>query len=168
MHTKLNGGLAEVDVLSLLWRTSVHTMGEAALGFNLSSLESDDPSLYVETLKNMLYVCLFVFCSEVKLTDFMIFMTSPTLQCIGPLLLALPTVAHVGSPRFRRFIVDLIPWRPLVDLKNLINYVEAIGKDVLVNTKSASQTETHENTLISIISMVSSYTRCASAYSNPR
>lgn len=136
------GEFTEVETLNLLWRTSIDIIGESSLGYPFQCLKLDEPNLYAESVKNLLYAFLYLS----KVFTYLIF-TSPTIQKLALLLPLLPYVMQFGSPGFRRRIIDLVPWRGVRELKGLIDTIQSKGESVLRNSShpvSESISTTHD------------------------
>ena len=49
----------------------------------------------------------------------------------------LPIVSGTGSPRFRRFVVNLLPWRDLHHMRDMVDYMYDIASEVYESKKGA-------------------------------
>ena len=49
----------------------------------------------------------------------------------------LPLVSEIGSPSFRRFIVNLLPWKDLHQMRDMVDYMYDIATGIYENKKHA-------------------------------
>jgi len=49
----------------------------------------------------------------------------------------LPTLIKIGSPRFRRFVVDVLPWKSLHELRDLSDVLYETSMEILESKKAA-------------------------------
>ncbi|KAI0076682.1 cytochrome P450 [Panus rudis PR-1116 ss-1] len=81
-------GPQEIDMLNWLQRTALELVGQGGLGHSFDDLEKDELNPFVEQLKVFINTALpFIF--------------------LGPLL---PYLAQIGTPGFRRFVVNHLPF----------------------------------------------------------
>ena len=49
----------------------------------------------------------------------------------------LPVVSKIGSARFRRFVVDLLPWKDVHHLRDMADYMYSVGGEIFESKKLA-------------------------------
>ncbi|KAJ7121713.1 cytochrome P450 [Mycena epipterygia] len=115
---QIGAGPQEVEMASILTRTSLELIGQSGLGYSFDSLAVDSPkNEYAETIKNLM----------------------PVLGTFSALLPLLPTVAKVGTPGFRRWLLDILPWKSLHRLRDMSYLMENTAKEILKEKKAALQ-----------------------------
>lgn len=117
IERKIHNGEARIDIWDLSYRTAVESLGCAGLGYPFHSLdESKSKSdAYSNAVKSFF----------------------PTVIKLGPLLALLPVFAKIGTAPFRRRIVELIPWKTVQTIKDLIDTMDYYSYEVLENRKAA-------------------------------
>lgn len=43
----------------------------------------------------------------------------------------LPPLSKVGSPRFRRFLMDIVPWPKLHAIRDMVDVMDSTAKEIL-------------------------------------
>ncbi|KAJ7475738.1 cytochrome P450 [Mycena latifolia] len=100
LESKVQRGPQEVDLLIWMSRTALELVGQAGLGHSFDPLTSDEVPSYITSAKQM------------------------TITMIRMALAAqyiIPWAATIGSPRFRRFIVDIVPWKDLHTARDILD-----------------------------------------------
>ncbi len=108
-------------------RTALELVAQAGLGSSLDSLEDDHASPYGEALKSFMYVVAQshdLGCSHGS-------RHRPALLPIAIFRRVLPFLVKIGSPSFRRRIVDLIPYQPLRKVKSIIDVLDANARRIV-------------------------------------
>ena len=49
----------------------------------------------------------------------------------------LPRVSRIGTPRLRRFVVDLLPWDDLHHMRDMVDYMHTIASGIYESKKRA-------------------------------
>ncbi|KAJ6495089.1 cytochrome P450 [Mycena sanguinolenta] len=131
-------GPQEVEMASVLTRTSLELIGQSGLGCSFDSLAVDSPkNEYAETIKNLM----------------------PLLGEFSHLFPLLPTVVKIGTPGFRRWLLDIVPWKSLHRLRDMTYLMENTAKEILQRKKAALQsgdfeTKEHVGTGTDIMSIL--------------
>ncbi|KAF9565205.1 cytochrome P450 [Agrocybe pediades] len=119
---KVNDGPQEVDVLHWMGRTALELIGQSGLGVSFDSLEEDsNPHKFAVAAKSLMpAIFKFTFVRNYFLS----------------------TMLKIGPPKFRRFIVDLIPssWTASHDLKNIIDVMHSTSIELYETKKKAFAT----------------------------
>lgn len=73
--------------------------------------------------------------------------------CVGFLL---PFFSKIGTPRFRRFVVDILPWKNLHEIRDVFDVMYDTSKEILDAKKQALKEDGEEspaegNDLMSIL-----------------
>ncbi|KAJ4474889.1 cytochrome P450 [Lentinula aciculospora] len=109
--------MQEVDILSWMGRTALEIIGQAGLGCSFDSLTDEECSHpYSEIMKQLL----------------------PTLMRMQFYRLnVLPYVSWIGTPGFRRSMVNILPWKDLHRLRDMIDYMHGIAEGIYQEKKRA-------------------------------
>ncbi|KAF8659052.1 hypothetical protein AX16_001924 [Volvariella volvacea WC 439] len=114
---KTEQGTQEVDMLNWASRTALELVGQSGLGSSFDSLvEGESPHPYGASIKNL----------------------SPVYaKMIIPLLYILPWVVNIGTSRFQRFVVDILPWKNLHELRDIVGVMHNTSADIVQQKKKA-------------------------------
>ncbi|KAJ7475705.1 cytochrome P450 [Mycena latifolia] len=104
LESKVQRGPQEVDLLLWMSRTALELVGQAGLGHSFDPLTSDEIPPYITSAKQI-----------------GIIMTRMALA----VLYILPWASKIGSPAFRRLIVDIVPWKDLHAARDLLDAMYA-------------------------------------------
>ncbi|KAI1784550.1 cytochrome P450 [Ganoderma leucocontextum] len=110
-----NGDLVELDMLTWMARTALELIGQAGLGYSFDPLVSDKPDDFAVAVKAF----------------------SPAVLNIALLRRLLPYVVDFGTPAFRRWVVDMIPHKPVQDLKSIIDIMHERSVEIYRTKKQA-------------------------------
>ncbi|KAJ3743764.1 cytochrome P450 [Lentinula detonsa] len=119
LKNRLNKGPStqEVDILSWMGRTALEIMGQAGLGYSFDPLTDEESAHpYSKIIKQLLPV----------LTRMQFWRLN-----------ILPYVSRIGTAGFRRFIIDILPWKDLHHLRDMIDYMHSIAEGIYQNKKRA-------------------------------
>ncbi|KAG5653381.1 hypothetical protein H0H81_000768 [Sphagnurus paluster] len=109
----------EVDVLQWMTRAALEMIGQSGLGFSFDSLvEGHAEHPYSKSIKELLP-------------------TMFTMRFARVLLLT--TLVKLGPPKFRRVMVELLPFKNVQKLKNMVDIMEKTSVDILEGKKNALQ-----------------------------
>ena len=61
----------------------------------------------------------------------------PAIFKISFLQMYLAPLVKLGSPKFRRFILDLIPWKPLRDIRDITDVLHSTAVEIIGSKKRA-------------------------------
>ncbi|KAJ3522922.1 hypothetical protein NMY22_g11675 [Coprinellus aureogranulatus] len=117
---KASNGPQEIEVLDWMSRTALELIGQCGLGYSFDPLTEDAvDNYYTRGVK--------------KFND-----------VHGRLNIAqqyiLPYVHNIGTPRFRKWVVDVLPWKPLRDMMDIVKVLQTAADEV-VGTKKAAMNE---------------------------
>ncbi|KAF8659050.1 hypothetical protein AX16_001922 [Volvariella volvacea WC 439] len=106
-----------IDILDWLSRTALELIGQSGLGYSFDPLvEGQSPHPYGASIKNLI---------------------PANLKLIVPRILILPWAERIGTPRFRRSIVDILPWKSLHALRDIIDTMHATSVEIVQQKKKA-------------------------------
>ncbi|KAJ7289426.1 cytochrome P450 [Mycena rebaudengoi] len=102
---QLQAGPQELDMYSIMSRTSLEFIGRAGIGYSFDSMTSgEEPTdQYAESLKDLVL---------------------PTVNKLVVLLPTLPLVSSIGTPALREFIIKLIPSKTLRELSSIVKIMD--------------------------------------------
>ncbi|KAJ3868460.1 cytochrome P450 [Lentinula novae-zelandiae] len=101
----------EVDILSWMGRTALEIIGQAGLGYSFDPLTDEESSHpYSKMIKELLYFWR---------------------------LNVLPYVSWVGTAKFRRFVVNLLPWKDLHHLRDMVDYMHNVAEEIYEDKRRA-------------------------------
>ncbi|KAJ3993079.1 cytochrome P450 [Lentinula boryana] len=107
----------EIDILSWMGRTSLEIIGQAGLGYSLDPL-TDEKIVhpYSRTIKKLV----------------------PTLMRVQFWRMnVLPRVVWIGSPGFRRLVVNLLPWKDVHHIRDIVDYMWEVATEIYESKKRA-------------------------------
>ncbi|RDX46459.1 cytochrome P450 [Lentinus brumalis] len=104
-----DGDWTEIDMLSWISRGTLELVAQAALGGTLDPLEADHPGEYGQAMKLLF----------------------PSLAALAIVRRLVPTLVKIGSPQFRKRIVEMIPYPPLQQIRNVVNVMEASARRIV-------------------------------------
>ncbi|KAF7355909.1 Cytochrome P450 [Mycena venus] len=104
-HLELNAGPQELDMYSILSRTSLEFIGRAGIGYSFDPLTTgEDPiDQYTQSLKNL----------------------TPAIHKLAVFLPIVPLASKIGPPSFRRFMLSLIPSKTLGILCKIVAIMDS-------------------------------------------
>ncbi|KAF5361363.1 hypothetical protein D9757_011368 [Collybiopsis confluens] len=115
--TKLESGpeIQEIDVLSWMARTALELIGQAGLGYSFDPLVGEESAHpYPRIIKQLI----------------------PTLLRLQFWITTIfPRVARIGTPKFRRFIVNLLPWKDLHHMRDMVDYMHEVASEIYEEKK---------------------------------
>ncbi|KAF5361358.1 hypothetical protein D9757_011367 [Collybiopsis confluens] len=114
--TKLESGpeIQEIDVLSWMARTALELIGQAGLGYSFDPLVGEESAHpYPRIIKQLTYL------STLEILDNNYF----------------PRMAGIGTPKFRRFIVNLLPWKDLHHVRDMVDYMHEVASEIYKEKK---------------------------------
>ncbi|KAJ7931394.1 cytochrome P450 [Mycena leptocephala] len=116
LESKVQKGPQEVDILLWNTRTALELVGQAGLGHSFDALVDDEIPPYIQSVKKL----------------------GVTLQKMAlAATYILPWAVTIGSPKFRRFIVDVVPWKILHDGVAIVDILYSTAVNIY-NTKKAA------------------------------
>ncbi|KAF5328481.1 hypothetical protein D9611_014532 [Ephemerocybe angulata] len=114
------GGEVEIDLLSWMTRTALELIGQGGFGYSFDTLEHDAPEHpYSAAIKNYL----------------------SALNGVPSLLLTRLFLSRglweLGSPKFRRAVIDAVPWKKLHELRDLVDIMDGTAVEIFESSKRA-------------------------------
>ncbi|KAJ3711890.1 cytochrome P450 [Lentinula guzmanii] len=107
----------QVDILSWMGRTALELMGQAGLGYSFDPLTDEDSAHpYSKVIKELLPTL-----TRLQFWQFNV----------------LPYVSWIGTPAFRRSIVNRLPWKDLHHLRDMVDYMYRIAQVIYESKKRA-------------------------------
>ncbi|KAJ2919029.1 hypothetical protein MD484_g1463, partial [Candolleomyces efflorescens] len=118
---KVSNGPQEIEMTQWMARTALEIIGRGGLGYSFDPLTENAPEHpYVTAAK--LYVPV---------------STKPTMMTARFYLL--PTLNKIGTPAFRKWLMDIIPWKDLHDVRDFINTMNETAVEIIDDKKKAIQ-----------------------------
>ncbi|KAF8971842.1 cytochrome P450 [Flammula alnicola] len=115
--SKVKDGPQEIEVMSWMTRTALELIGQSGLGYSFDPLTEDAvPHPYSEAAKNLV----------------------PTVSKmrIAWALLLVP-LSRIGPPKFRRFVVDILPWKNLHAVRDIVDVLYHTSVEIFESKKKA-------------------------------
>ncbi|RXW18985.1 hypothetical protein EST38_g6860 [Candolleomyces aberdarensis] len=116
---QVSQGEKEIDMLSWMGRTALELIGQSGYGYSFDSLEEGAPEHpFAAGIKNLLG----------NINDGGILVAR---------MIVLPLVYGVGTPKFQRAVVNMLPWKALHDLRDMIDTIHNTSVEIVNKTKQA-------------------------------
>ncbi|KAJ3541618.1 hypothetical protein NMY22_g3820 [Coprinellus aureogranulatus] len=119
LSQQVSEGRETIDVLEWMTRTALELIGQSGFGYSFDDLEPDGQQHpFALSLKNLFrayntgWIAFFRFTIH-------------------------KYVFHWGGPRFQRALVDAIPYKPLRELRDMVDVMDSTSKEILNATKRA-------------------------------
>jgi len=113
---KTKDGPQELDMLHWLSRVALEYIGQGGLGYSFEDFDDNgSPNEYTRAVKEF----------------------GMTLFSLGVYLPWIPLLKKIGSPRFRRFLIDLLPSKRVRKVKNIVDIMDNTSKAVLEMKKAS-------------------------------
>ncbi|KIK57049.1 hypothetical protein GYMLUDRAFT_46670 [Collybiopsis luxurians FD-317 M1] len=107
----------KVDILLWMARTALELIGQAGLGFSFDPLTDEESTHPYSTITKELL---------------------PTMTRLSFWFVnVLPLVSEIGSPGFRRFMVNLLPWKDVHQMRDIVDYMYDIATGIYEKKKQA-------------------------------
>ncbi|KAF9529570.1 cytochrome P450 [Crepidotus variabilis] len=117
LNTRAQNGPVEIDILSWVSRTALELVGQSGFGYSFDSLTEDKQG--------------HPFAAAVKRLE----------PAKGKLAIArvylVPLVVKIGTPSFRRRVMDLIPWKVLHDIRDVVDILDETSLAIYNSAKAA-------------------------------
>ncbi|KAJ3922443.1 cytochrome P450 [Lentinula edodes] len=107
----------EIDILSWLGRTAFELIGQAGLGYSFDPMKDEESAHPFSGVMKSLFPLL---------TPMMFWFTY-----------VLPVVSNIGPPSFRRFIINILPWKNLHHMRDIADYMYKVAIDIFEEKKRA-------------------------------
>ncbi|KIK05288.1 hypothetical protein K443DRAFT_3951 [Laccaria amethystina LaAM-08-1] len=113
---KVSNGPQEIDVISWMGRTMLEMIGQSGFGYSFDTLaENATPNPYSSALKRL----------------------GPALLKISLVQAYLFYLAKIGTPQFRRFIIDILPWKNMHDVRDIVDAMHKTSLEIFESKKKA-------------------------------
>ncbi|KAG6909968.1 hypothetical protein DXG01_014237 [Tephrocybe rancida] len=117
IKTKLATGPQEIDILHWMGRAALEMIGQSGLGYTFDPLvEGATPHPFSEAAKAI---------------------SPATSKLLFQREYLLPTLVKIGSPRFRRWVVDHLPWRNLHAIRDIVDTWDRTTVEIFEAKKQA-------------------------------
>ncbi|KAG6815225.1 hypothetical protein H0H93_010515 [Arthromyces matolae] len=117
IKAKLATGTQEVDILHWMSRAALEMIGQSGLGYSFDPLvEGATPHAFAAAAKTFVPAMSKMFIEAEYL---------------------LPTLTKIGTPRFRRWLVDLVPYKSLHEIRDIVDIWDATSTEILEGKKQA-------------------------------
>ncbi|KAJ3786493.1 cytochrome P450 [Lentinula aff. detonsa] len=107
----------EIDILQWLGRTAFELIGQAGLGYSFDPMTDEGSAHPFSGVMKSLFPLL---------TPIVFWQ-----------LYILPLVSNIGTPSFRRFVVNILPWKNLHQMRDITDYMRQVATDIFVEKKRA-------------------------------
>jgi hypothetical protein len=118
-----------------LTRTALELVGQSGLGFSFDPLtEGGEQHHYSHSVKNFMYELILSLVPSRN----SLFVHRP----VGDKLMisrhfVLPLVYNFGTPRFRRWVVDTLPWKNLHELRDIVDIMQDTAVEIVESKQRA-------------------------------
>ena len=116
-------------------RTALELIGQSGLGCSFDSLTEDVPHPYSIAAKSFSYVDFPGITARYSIADKH---TRPTLfkMTFSRAYLLAPSL-KIGTPKFRRFVMNLLPWKNLHGMRDIVDVLTRTAVDIFEEKKQA-------------------------------
>ncbi|KAF5351589.1 hypothetical protein D9758_007260 [Tetrapyrgos nigripes] len=117
LHEKLQNGPQKIDMLTWVTRTALELIGQSGLGYSFDPMTNDaSEHKYSRTIKNLI----------------------PTFNRLPTLRFHIIQMSQrFGPPGFLRFLVNIIPSKPLHEVRDMVDYMWALSEEIYESKKKA-------------------------------
>ncbi|KAF9466558.1 cytochrome P450 [Collybia nuda] len=117
LNSQIANGPQEIDMLRWMTRTALELIGQSGLGYSFDSLtDESDSHPYSNSVKQLV----------------------PTVsELLIPRTYLLSSLVKIGTPRFRRLIVDVLPWKSLQKLRDIVDIMHNTSTEIFEEKKKA-------------------------------
>ncbi|KAJ6577198.1 cytochrome P450 [Mycena capillaripes] len=116
LERKVRSGPQEIDLLLWNTRLALELVGQAGLGHSFDPLVDDEIPPYIQSVKKL------------QITMHKMALAAKYI---------LPWAVNIGSPKFRRFVVNTIPWKNLHDGRDILDTLYATAVEIYHLKKAA-------------------------------
>ncbi|CAA7265718.1 unnamed protein product [Cyclocybe aegerita] len=114
---KVEAGPIEVELVSWMTRTALELVGQSGFSVSFDPLTEDGiPHPYTVAAKQVVPLTFRFFVSRIYL---------------------LPLLINIGTPKLRRFFIDLVPWKDLRDLRDHVDILHKTAVEIIETKKAA-------------------------------
>ncbi|KII90147.1 hypothetical protein PLICRDRAFT_108574 [Plicaturopsis crispa FD-325 SS-3] len=115
LASAVSSGPKEIDMLEWMSRTALELIGQSGLGVSFDSLEGESDNPYANAVKAFF----------------------PTISSFFLPILLLPYAKNIGTPAFRRFVVEHMPWKRGQVVRSIVDEMWENSKKVYEDKKAA-------------------------------
>ncbi|KJA27949.1 hypothetical protein HYPSUDRAFT_34187 [Hypholoma sublateritium FD-334 SS-4] len=117
MLARVKNTPTEIELLSWMTRTALELIGQSGLGYSFDSMTADAaPHPYSKAAKSLELAW-----GKLRLSTAYL----------------LPPLSKIGSAKFRRFVVDLVPWKDVHDVRDIVDVLTKTSTDIFELKKKA-------------------------------
>ncbi|KAI0359964.1 cytochrome P450 [Trametes cingulata] len=116
IHTQVSAGVKEVDIAGWMARTALELVGQGGLGHSFDPLIEETRDEHTEAVKALIPAF-----TEIEWTRFF-----------------LPFVHYLGPPRFRRWLLELVPHKGVQRLKGIVDIMHSRSVELYREKKAAA------------------------------
>ncbi|KAF8966257.1 cytochrome P450 [Flammula alnicola] len=114
---KVKDGPQEIEVMNWMTRTALELIGQSGLGYSFDPLTEDAvPHPFSKAAKNIAPI---IFKMRVAWA------------------LLLPPLSRIGPRKFRRFVVDILPWKNVRELRDIVDILYNTSVEIFESKKKA-------------------------------
>ncbi|KAJ3517338.1 hypothetical protein NLJ89_g559 [Agrocybe chaxingu] len=128
----------KIDLLSWMTRTALESVGQAGLGYSFDDLTEDvilHP--YSESAKQLMCVDSEALIPAELPADRSISPSPLSFSMIFPRMYLSSVIVRLGPPKFRRFLVDIIPWKTMHRLRDVVDVLHNTSVEIFESKKKA-------------------------------
>lgn len=142
VEDEIRDGKAEVNVMGWFSRAALEYIGQGGLGYSFESLDLNKKNVYGDAVKMFVYVSLpilstFIHGTRIFIRHSIYLSSSPVLIDLDKHLRVLPYVMNIGPAWFRRFIIDILPSKPVQKMKGIIDIMQKTSEDIVAQKREA-------------------------------
>ncbi|KIJ60897.1 hypothetical protein HYDPIDRAFT_42968 [Hydnomerulius pinastri MD-312] len=115
IEVQVKDGPREIDMLEWFTRTALELVGQSGLGYSFDSLKEGSVNSYSNAVKDLM----------------------PSLFKVIVARQFVPFVVKIGTPKFRKFIARIIPWKALQELIDIVEVMDKTSNEVFDAKKKA-------------------------------
>lgn len=121
-------------------RIALELIGQCGHGYSFDPLTPDAEENHytrgVKRFKYVLFILHFVHTANIRSST-----VNSRLNVASQYIL--PLVHNIGPPKFRRWVVDRFPWKPLREMRDIVDILQSTAEEV-VETKRRAMAEGQE------------------------
>ncbi|KAF7969442.1 hypothetical protein HWV62_27339 [Athelia sp. TMB] len=106
---QVKAGPQEIDMVHWFGRTALELIGQSGIGYSFDNLDEGPPHPYSLAVKSLV----------------------PTVTRLQALLPLLPYVSELGTPAFRRALVERIPSEDVQNVRRIVDMMEEVSRDIV-------------------------------------
>ncbi|PPQ65281.1 hypothetical protein CVT26_000241, partial [Gymnopilus dilepis] len=114
---KVDKGPQEIDVLFWMTRTALELIGQSGLGYSFDPL-TEDAVAHPYSISTKQFVPV-------------------SFKLLFPRTYFLATISKIGTPKFRRWLVNIVPWKTLHHLRDICDIVHNTSVEIFESKKRA-------------------------------